>query len=263
MNKIPFISAIVLLIGFIPVGYCANLADPTVLFPVGRFAVAGSYDLGGYTITNDSVPCIMNRLHASLTYSPFSFLNIGFDLGATQMDVAADTTPQDTIGIFHGDYGFSGGLHVKIGSDFFYDGLFRFIGICQATYFSTSSANGTLYSGKDAAGVVGLQFHVPQFGYVSAGPQLYLIEGENKSYNSSIKNPYSNVNNLRGWLAIDYFPQDKLMTGNKLFFSIEISVSPTVAFDKRAPLQEASISISLGSITKRLFGEESEIDWTP
>ena len=119
MNKIPFISAIVLLIGFIPVGYCANLADPTVLFPVGRFAVAGSYDLGGYTITNDSVPCIMNRLHASLTYSPFSFLNIGFDLGATQMDVAADTTPQDTIGIFHGDYGFSGGLHVKIGSRLF------------------------------------------------------------------------------------------------------------------------------------------------
>jgi hypothetical protein len=241
----------------------ANLADPAVMLPAARIAIAGSYDLGGYTITNDSVPCIMNRFHGSVTYAPFPFLNIGFDAGASQMDVAADTTFKDTIGVFHGNYGFSGGLHLKLGSEFFYDGLVRIIGLCQATYFTTSNAQGAVYSGKDVAGVIGLQFHINHFGYVSTGPQLYLIEGDNKSYNSSLKRPYSNVNNLRGWLAFDYFPQDKLMSNNKLFISFEMSVSPKVAFNKRAPLQEASFSISLGSITKRLYGEESEIEWAP
>jgi hypothetical protein len=241
----------------------ANLADPTVILPEARIALAASYDLGGYTITNDSVPCLMNRIHGSLTWSPFSFLNIGIDAGASQMDVAGDTTSRDTIGIFNGNYGFSGGLHVKLGSRFFYDGLVRIIAIGQATYFSTTNKDGAVYSGKDGVGTVGLQFHVPHFCYVSAGPQLYLIMGENKSYNSAVQHKYSNINNLRGWLAIDYFPTEKGLSSNKLFLSIEVSVSPKVAFDKRAPLQECGFSISFGSITKRLYGEESDVEWAP
>jgi hypothetical protein len=251
------------LAGVIVSGHCANLADPAVLIPIGRLVVAGSYDLGGYTITNDSVPCLINRFHGSVTWSPFSFLNIGIDAGASQMDVADDTTSKDTIGLFHGNYGISGGLHVKIGSRFFYDDLFRVIGMGQATYFSSTNKDGALYSGKDAAATLGVQFHVPHFGYVSAGPQLYLILGSNKSYNSSTKHKFSNINNLRGWLAVDYFPQEKELSSNKIFLSVEITVSPAVAFDKRAPLQECGISISFGSITKRLYGEESEVEWAP
>jgi hypothetical protein len=263
MKKHALYSIICIFIFLISVSWAANLAAPAVLLPVARVVFAGSYDLGGYSITNDSVPSLMNRFHGSLTWSPFSFLNIGIDAGALQMDVAGDTTSKDTIGIFHGDYGFSGGVHLKAGSRFFYDDLFRVICIGQATYFSTKNKDGALYSGKDGAGVLGLQFHVPHFGYVSAGPQLYLIMGENKSYNSATKQKYSNINNLRGWLSIDYFPQEKGMSSNKFFVSLEMTLSPKVAFDKRAPLQECGFSISFGSITKRLYGEESEVEWAP
>jgi hypothetical protein len=263
MIKLPVRSIVVGLFTMAFIINAANLADPAVVLPPARMALAASYDLGGYTITNDSVPCLMNRFHGSLTWSPFSFLNIGIDAGASQMDVAGDTTSKDTIGIFHGDYGFSGGLHAKFGSRFFYDDLFRIIAIGQATYFSTTNKDGALYSGKDGAGIVGLQFHLSHFGYVSAGPQLYLITGENKSFNSAVKHKYSNINNLRGWLAVDYFPQEKSVSNNKLFLSFEMSLSPKAAFDKRAPLQECSFSISLGSITKRLYGEESDVEWAP
>lgn len=263
MKKYSVQLLILLAFTIISISRAANLADPAVILPVARVAIAGSYDLGGYTITNDSVPCIMNRFHGSLTWSPFSFLNIGIDAGASQMDVSGDTTSKDSIGIFHGTYGVSGGAHIKIGSQFFYDDLFRVIGIGQVTYFNTKNKEGALYSGKDGAGMLGLQFHVPHFGYVSAGPQIYLILGENKSYNTVVKHTYSNINNLRGWLAIDYFPSEKGQSGNKLFFSLEITLSPKIAFDKRAPLQECGFSISFGSITKRLYGEASEIEWAP
>ncbi|MGB7569800.1 MAG: hypothetical protein WBM07_18200 [Chitinivibrionales bacterium] len=166
MKKYQVQSVIAALLTIISMTHAANLADPAVLFPVARITLAGSYDLGGYTITNDSVPCIMNRFHASLTYSPFSFLNIGIDAGASEMDVAGDTTSKDSIGIFNGNYGFSGGLHLKVGSQFFYNDLVRIIGIGQITYFSTANNNGARYIVKDGAGVVGLQFHVPHFGFV-------------------------------------------------------------------------------------------------
>jgi hypothetical protein len=263
MKKHPVSSTVLVVCAFFSLSTGANLADPAVILPVARVALGASYDLGGHTITNDSVPALMNRFHGSLSWSPFTFLNIGIDAGVTQMDVAGDTTTRDSIGLFHGDYGFSGGLHLKLGTHFFHDDLVRIIGIGQVAYFSSKNKEGALYSGKDGAGVVGLQFHIPHFGYVTAGPQLYLIMGENKSYNSTAKHKYSNINNLRGWLAIDYFPQEKSLSSNKLFVSIEMSVAPKITFDKRAPLQECGFSISFGSITKRLYGEESDVEWAP
>ena len=239
----------------------SNLANPATLIPVARIALGGSYELGGYTITNDSVPCMMNRFQGSLTYAPFSFLNFGIDAGASQMDVAGDTTAK-AIGIFHGDYGFSGGAHFVLGTPFFYNELFRVICIGKATIFSSQNNEGAAYGGKDGAGAIGLQFHVHRFGYITVGPQVYLIEGENKSY-TGIKQPYSNLNNVRGWVAIDFFPPDKLMSSNKFFISLEMSLSPKARFNKRVPVQEIGFSISFGSITKRLYGVESDVEWSP
>ena len=88
--------------------HAANLADPAVLIPPARLSIGASYDLGGNSITNGTVPSIMNRVQARLSYSPFSFLNFGIDGGTTQMDVAGDTTATDTFGVFHGGYGLSG-----------------------------------------------------------------------------------------------------------------------------------------------------------
>jgi hypothetical protein len=240
----------------------SNLANPAVLIPEARLALGASYDVGGYTITKDSIPSIMNRFQGRCTFAPFSFLNIGLDAGASRMDVAGDTTEGDTFGIFQGNYNFSGGAHILLGSRFFYNDLFRIIGIGQVSFFSSSNASAASYSGTDGAGAVGIQFHAKGFGYVTLGPELYLISGKNKDYTGT-QHRYSNLNNLRGWMSIDYFPKEKLASNNKFYISLEIALSPKADFNKRAPLQEIRFSVGLGSITKRLFGEESDVEWTP
>jgi len=245
-----------------PCTLAANAAPLSTILPVARMALGGGYELGGNTISNDSVASISNRMHGFLAFAPFSFLTIGIDAGATQMDVAADTNARDTFGIFHGNYGFSGGAHISLGTPFFYNGLFRVVCLGKATIFSSANTEGAVYGGKDGVGALGLQFHIARFGYITAGPQVYLIQGQNKSY-SGTRHKYSNINNVRGWIALDFFPPDKLESKNKFFISLEASIGPRIAFGKQAPVQEFGFSVSLGSITKRLYGEESEVEWAP
>lgn len=242
--------------------FAANLANPATLIPEARLALGASYDVGGYTISNDSVPCMMNRFQGRCTFAPFSFLNIGIDAGASRFDVAGDTTMTDTIGIFQGNYSFSGGAHFLLGSRFFYNDLFRIIGIGQVSYFSSSNSSAARYGGADGAGAIGIQFHVQRFGYVTLGPELYVISGKNKNY-LGVQHRYSNLNNLRGWMAIDFFPKEKLASNNKFYISLELALSPKANYNKRAPLQEIRFSVGLGSITKRLYGQESDVEWSP
>jgi hypothetical protein len=240
----------------------SNLSNPAVLVPPARLSVGASYDLDGYTITNRAVPAMMNRIQARLSYSPFSFVNFGIDAGASQMEVAGDTTPADTFGIFHGGYAFSGGGHIKLGTPFFFNNLVCGIGIFQGTVFSSQNNSGTTYGGTDACGGLGLQFHVPSFGYVTVGSQVYLIMGKTTDF-SGKQGTYSNVNNVRGWLAIDYFPPALPSSKNLFYLSFEMSVSPKARFNARAPVQEIGFSVSIGSITPRLYGQESSEEWQP
>jgi hypothetical protein len=240
----------------------ANLSNPSVLIPPARLSVGASYDLGGYTIANRAVPGMMNRFQARLSYSPFSFVNFGIDGGASQMEVAGDTTAADTFDIFHGGYGFSGGGHLKLGTPFFFNNLMGVIGILQGGVFSSQNSSGTTYRGTDACGGLGLQFHVPSFGYITVGSQAYLILGKTTDF-SGKQGYYSNVNNVRGWLAIDYFPPELPSSKNLFYLSFEMSVSPKARFNARAPVQEVSFSVSIGSITSRLYGQETSEEWRP
>lgn len=242
--------------------HAATLADPAVIAPPARMAIGVSYDLGGYSLTNLAVPSIMNRIQAQVSFSPFSFVSIGVDGGTTQMDVASDTTPTDTFGVFHGGYGFSGGAHLKLGTPFYFNNLVSLIGIVHGSYFSSKNEAGTVYGGTDAAGALGLQFHIQNFGFLSAGSEVYLISGKNTDYAGN-KGYYSNVNNVRGWLAVDYFPQEKLNGKNLFYVSLELSVSPKVKFDGRAPIEEMGFSVSIGAITPKLYGEKSDVEWSP
>jgi hypothetical protein len=243
-------------------GQAATLADPAVIFPPARVSIGASYDLGGYSITNNAVPGMQNRFQARLSYSPFSFVNFGVDAGATQMEVASDTTPKDTFGVFHGAYGFSGGGHLKLGTPFFFNNTMALVGIFQGTIFSSKNPTGTTYGGTDAAGIVGVQFHVPSFGYISLGPQVDFILGKTTDYKGN-RGHYSNVNNVRGWLAVDFFPPPAMNSKNLLYVSVELSASPKVKFNARAPVQEAGFSVSVGVITPRLYGQESDVEWEP
>ena len=107
------------------------------------------------------------------------------------------------IGVFHGAYGFSGGVHLKACSPPFVRDMVGVVGLAQATMFSSENEHGAYYGGFDGAGALGISVRFPRFGSVAAGAKLYVIEGGNRSYLESedAEHHYSNRNNVRGWLA--------------------------------------------------------------
>ncbi len=262
MAKTKIVPLFFMLLVFAFSGYTSNLANPLAPIPAARLGVGVSYHLGGYTITNWEIPSLMNRIHARINYAPFVYFNFGADLGVTQMEVAADTSDTVVIETFHGNYKFSYGINVKLSTPLFKD-IIGLIGIGQGTRFESENKAGALYGGFDGAGAVGILVHIKNIGYVAAGSKIYVIQGKNRSYNSTKKQFYSNVNNIRGWLAFDYFPKIEAITKYIPFITFELSIAPGVSFGKKAPLQEISFSLTLGSITKRLYGETSSLEWHP
>jgi hypothetical protein len=238
----------------------ANLANPTITLPEARVAVGASYHLGGYTLYNLEVPSLFNRIHGRVEYGPFKYLTLGIDLGTTKIDV-------DTDSLFQGKFGFSGGGHLKIATPRFAKQYLSVIVIGQATIFNSVNSHspayaGKAYAGKDGTGALGLQVHIPGFGYITAGPWVYLIQGTNTSYTGQ-EAFYSNTDNIRGWLAIDFFPKMKEIGNNKPYISLEVSISPKATYSERIPVQAFSVSISVGSVTGRLYGTESDVEWNP
>ena len=259
IRPIKFRHCLLYAIGLASAASAANLANPTITLPEARVAVGVSYHLGGYSLTNDSIPALFNRIHGRVEFGPVKYLTIGIDAGATQIEV---DRYNDTAAVFHGKYGFSGGGHLKLSSPPFAHQYLSFIVIAQATIFNSINKFSAAYGGKDGTGAIGLQLHIPGFGYITAGPWVYLIQGTNKSYDGESAF-YSNTDNVRGWCAIDYFPKMKDPSSNKPYVSLEFSMSPRVTYSERIPVQAFSVSISIGSITKRLYGTESDVEWSP
>jgi len=244
----------------------SDLANPAGMLSPGRISLGASYHVGGYTITNQELGCIMNRLHARVDYGPLQYLNFGIDLGASQMDVESTTVysgDNDTVGThyisFQGKFGFSGGVHLKAATPRFFNDMMAVFGMASATMFTSSNDDGAYYSGIDGAGVVGLQFKVPKFGFVSAGAKLYYIHGSNKGYNSDKESDYSNTDNVQGWLALDFLPPVKATAKGMPYFSAEITLVPGVKMgDEAVPIQGISFSVGIGWISPRLYGEDFE-----
>lgn len=240
----------------------SNLANPLAPIPSARIGIGVSYHLGGYTLTNRKIPALFNRIYGRISYSPIPYFNIGFDIGATQIEVASDPYHTPVIGAFHGNYKFSYGGYIKLTTPLLRD-IIGIVGIAHGTHFISENDMGALYQGYDGAGAAGLLIHIPGFGYISAGSKLYLIKGESKSYHATAKNNFSNVNNIQGWLALDYFPKMEFVSKNIPHITFEVSITPDVKFNDRAPVQEITFSIAIGTITKRLYGEKSAIEWEP
>jgi hypothetical protein len=234
----------------------SNLANPASPLPKANILVGASCHLGGYTLTNLDIAAIFNRFHGRIDFAPISFVSFGVDIGATQIDVDKYTTGTDTVGLFHGKYGFSGGAHLKMSSPFVKN-MVSVFGIGSATYFSSENNNNAKYGGFDGAGVFGIQFRIPDFGFVSIGPMFYLIEGD--ATGADGKNEfYSNSNNIRGWISIDYHMKSNQLSNGSAYISLEFSASPKISYSSRIPIQEFSLSLSIGYISGKLYGDDKQ-----
>ncbi|HEX3019125.1 MAG TPA: hypothetical protein VHP36_02440 [Chitinispirillaceae bacterium] len=258
MNK----NLIIIIIVFSNTVLASNLANPATNIPEARIAIGASYHLGGYTLSNKAIPSVWNRIHSRLEYAPLNFLSLGIELGATQIDIDKYQIGPDTIPVFHGKFGFSAAASLKLSTPALLRDLLKFTAISKVSYFSSKNKYNAAYKGIEGAGIVGIQFHIPQFGYITTGPLVYLIDATSRSYTGK-ENFISNINNIRGWIAIDFFPRLKEITTNKPYISLEISMSPEINYSRRVPVQEFSASISIGSVTRRLYGTENDIEWEP
>jgi hypothetical protein len=245
------------LLSLCTIGYASNLANPASALPAANLLVGASYNVGGYTLTNLNIPAMFNRFHGRIEYAPITYLNIGIDLGATQIDVDRYVSSGDTIDLFHGNYGFSGGAHLKLSTPLILKKTISFFAIGQATSFSSKNDGGAEYGGLDGAGVIGLQFRIPNFGFISVGPMVYMIEGDAQGADGK-KEFYSNSNNVRGWMAIDYYLKGNELSKGNAYLSVEFSASPKANYSSRIPIQEFSISVSLGYISGKIYGVDKE-----
>jgi hypothetical protein len=235
----------------------ANLANPAMTIRAARTSLGLSYHLGGYTLTNKAVPSLFNRIAGRFAFAPIEYVTIGIDGGATKVDVASYSDSSIAVGTFQGKFGFSAGGQLKGRSPLLFNEMVGVLGIVNATYFSSTNDNNVKYKGYDGSGVIALVVRIPTFGYIAAGPMVYLIEGTNQSYDGK-ERPYSNINNIRGWVGVDYILPTKEALSRESYLSFELSISPDVTINGAAPIQEISFSISVGWISNRLYGEELE-----
>ena len=246
-----------ILLGLCALGYSSNLANPASALPAANVLVGASYNAGGYSLTNLNIPALFNRFHGRIEYAPLNCINIGIDLGATQIDVDRYVSSSDTIQLFHGKYGFSGGAHLKLSTPLMFKKTMSLFTIGQATTFTSENDFGATYGGIDGAGVIGLQFRIPNFGFISIGPLLYVIQGEAKGTDGK-STYYSNGNNVRGWIAFDYYLKGNDLSKGNAYLSVEFSASPKANYSSRILIQEFSVSVSLGYISGKIYGVDKE-----
>jgi len=237
----------------------ANLANPAAQVGDARMSFGASYFIGGADVTNLEIPLMMNRVGARVSYSPIRYVNFGVDFGIAQISVEKYSADgRDTIPVFDGGIGWSAGGHIKLSSPYILDYVSVLV-LGNANAFRSTNKLDAYYGGADIAAAVGVQIRFPGVGCLSLGPQIYMIMGENKSFNG-VEGTYSNVNNMRAWAAFDYFPEMALTGNQKPYMSIEFTASPKINGSKRAPVREFSLSLSVGIITQRLYGEATDFE---
>jgi len=244
---------ILLITLFLSAGYASNLANPASPLPAANILLGASYHLGGYSLTNLEIPAMFKRFHGRIDYAPVNYVSLGIDLGATQIEVDKYVTGTDSVDEFHGDYGFSGGAHLKLSTPSILKKTVSFFTIGQATMFSSKNDDGAKYGGYDGTGVIGIQVKIPGFGFISIGPMVYLIEGDAEGTDNKSEF-YSNTNNVRGWIAVDYHLKGPELSKGNAYISFEFSASPKADYSSRIPVQEFSFSVSLGYISGKLYG---------
>ncbi|MCL2182386.1 MAG: hypothetical protein FWB85_02815 [Chitinispirillia bacterium] len=255
----------ILLLSALP-SAAANLANPAAQVGDARMSFGISYYLGGANITGLELPMMMNRAGGRVSYSPIRYVNFGLDFGTVQasVDKYYSEAARDTIPVFDGGFGGFIGGHLKLTSPYIADYV-ALMALGSADYFRSTNPEGAYYGGVNITAAAGVQIRIPSAGFLSLGPQIYMIDGTNKGVNRATgkltpAGSYSPVNNMRAWIAFDYFPEDAFIAWNhKPYVSVEFTASPKISGSKRAPIQEFSLSVSVGAITHRLYGEDTGI----
>ena len=120
-------------------------------------------------------------------------------------------------------------------------------------------------SGSILAGSAGLSFNVRNIGFISFGAKYLDIRGEIKATPHGLfeNTKWENESKIGGWAAFDFFPPTNI--GRYIpFISFEAGFFPNSNpfIGGNPALRNATFSVTIGAITRRLYGNTEEI-WRP
>lgn len=269
--------------------WAIGLSFPSTPVPTARFATGVSYDYyGGYMdydnnsklFWQDDLPVSLHGINAFFTYAPITYVNFGVELGARDANINPDKKFSLAQSELNGTLGFSAGAHLKFATPYFSD-VFGFVAAAKGTWFySEGNSNKTEWYYIDGEGNMtpvnwnnngnivaingGISFHVKRFGYISFGAKYLDVMGKiNLEPEIIEKTKWVNDAYIGGWLALDYFPKTRIEKFIP-FISFELGFFPNdKPFDGGRPiLRNASFSVTVGAIMKRLYGDDDE-NWRP
>ncbi len=217
-------------------------------FGPGQVAVSVFADHSGQDLfKNDLAGSTLNTGGLSMDYGPWSFLQFGAFIGATQfnVEVPGSKRNQSDVLAFETNPSLAYGGSAKLATPRFFSRTTAMVGYGSATLFSAEDDARNVKKGiaYKAGGGVQLQFW-PAFNMILGG-EFYAIDGEQTSRLVTKPAPYSNSDQFRGLLGFEvYFPGK-----NRPFISLAFRPTGAVGWNDDYGLENASISLSLGSIT--------------
>ena len=237
--------------------WATSVSAPAAPVPAARFATGITYNyLGGYLYKAPVEDLAFNThgINAFFTYAPLTSINLGVDLGMR------DVNMEKGIYGFNGRFGIAAGSHLKFATPYFGD-VMGLVAMCRGLWFYSEDQFNTYYSGRELTSAGGLSFHVQRVGYISFGAKYLEIFGEN-GYGLE-KGKWSNDATLGGWIAFDFFPRTDIKQYIP-FISFEFGFFPNDKpfYGGNPVLRNASFGITIGGITRRLYGNTDE-NWRP
>ncbi len=217
-------------------------------FGPGQVAVSVFGDHSGQDLfKSDLAQSALNTAGISMDYGPWPFLQLGAFVGASEFDVGIPASKKgdaDALA-FETDPALAYGGSIKFATPRFLTKTSALIAFGSATRFSAEDNGKNLKEGMAYSAGAGVQIQFWSALNLVLGGEFYVIDGEQSSRLVTTPAPFGNSDLYRGLVGVEYFFKGK----NRPFISVSFRPTGAMGWNDTYGLENASISIALGSIT--------------
>lgn len=221
-------------------------------FGPAQVSLGAYFDHSGQDLFEDPSPSVLNSTGLSVDYGPWTFLQFGMFVGATEFDVALPETRLSDPDAFsyNSDYSFSAGGSLKLASPRFASNTTRGVAFGSLTYLKSEDVPGNSKTGLIYNAGATLQYlFLERVNFVLGGEFYTLIGDQKRASDGRVEafgtsNPAGIVDYGRGIVGVEYFFKGK----NRPFVSVAFRPTGSIGWHDELGLRSASISISLGAM---------------
>ncbi|MDQ3000024.1 MAG: hypothetical protein M3Y08_01995 [Fibrobacterota bacterium] len=233
-------------------GSCFPPGSPMSEFGPAQVSLAAYFDHSGQDLFVDLSPSVLNSTGLSVDYGPWSFMQFGIFLGATEFDVALPETRLSDPDAFayNADFSLSAGGSLKLATPRFASNTTRVVAFGSTTYLNSEDVHGNSKTGLIYNAGATIQYlFLNRVNFVLGG-EFYTLIGEQKRANDGrvevfgTSNPAGVVDYGRGIVGVEYY----FKGSNRPFVSVAFRPTGSIGWHDELGLRGASISISLGAL---------------